>query len=453
MTSPKRYNGPTIDNGKTTSTLGQDTKFVVEIDKMQANIFFDGTLNNYYNVKKADQATRDKYGGADTSYANALSNIARMWEPMGKELDDPDIGVYVQGMGTTKFKGDSLEGKALGTGETGIKQRAQAAFAPLIEKVERKRGEFGLPLILELNVFGFSRGAATARHFVHLLRNKEEQAKHFKRLWSKVIVKVNFVGLFDTVSSEGVVYGNDVEGLGLAFPNYAAVRVFHLRALDEYRDNFACTTIDSACQALSMYGNQRVTMGFELGIPGAHADVGGSYTTDYGKPTLERRRLVQGSDGYITQWGPTKVLNPPVHGPRDFAYRQGWYTGHPRETADNSGLHSRQVTGDYYKVALSLMVDMAEQYTTTRYAEKVDIVAKESTVVQVQQRLRRYLNAHAFAQRQPTQRQWALNTELGESVAKAFRHRYLHMSFNEDATGMAPRYTTTTTLERMNVPG
>jgi uncharacterized protein (DUF2235 family) len=43
--------------------------------------------------------------------------------------------------------------------------------------------------MLELNVFGFSRGAATARHFVRLLRDKDELAKHFDKDWSGVLTQ------------------------------------------------------------------------------------------------------------------------------------------------------------------------------------------------------------------------------------------------------------------------
>ncbi len=143
-------------NNEAVASPGDDSQHVVEVDIVQANVFFDGTLNNYFNVKEADQSTKNQYGGEDTSYANDLSNVARMWQPMYLERDSPDLGVYIEGMGTTKFKADSLRGYAFGTGETGIVARAQAATEPLKELVTEKRGKQGLPAILEINVFGFS---------------------------------------------------------------------------------------------------------------------------------------------------------------------------------------------------------------------------------------------------------------------------------------------------------
>lgn len=80
-------------NNETVTIPGDDTQHVVEVDKVEASIFFDGTLNNYYNVKEADDATRQQFGGDDTSYANGLSNVARMWEPIGKEAHPSGPGV------------------------------------------------------------------------------------------------------------------------------------------------------------------------------------------------------------------------------------------------------------------------------------------------------------------------------------------------------------------------
>ena len=187
-------------NYQTVTTPGDDTEHIVTVDKVQANVYFDGTLNNYYNVEQANDAIRRQYGGGETSYDNGLSNVARMWKAIGKEGDGPDIGVYIEGMGTTKFEKDDVTGFALGEGKTGIRARAQSAFAPLLAKVAKSRGDAGPPALLELNVFGFSRGAATARHFVHLLRNADEINKHFVDEWRFVHVLVNFCLLYTSPS-------------------------------------------------------------------------------------------------------------------------------------------------------------------------------------------------------------------------------------------------------------
>ena len=60
-------------NNQTVTTPGDDTQHIVTVDKVQANVYFDGTLNNYYNVEQANDAIRQQYGGGETSYDNGLS--------------------------------------------------------------------------------------------------------------------------------------------------------------------------------------------------------------------------------------------------------------------------------------------------------------------------------------------------------------------------------------------
>ena len=450
MATPSHTQG--LYQHSTTTTPGNNTQHGVEADKIQANLFFDGTLNNYFNVTTQDEDVRQKHGGDDTSYENALSNVARMWQPMHKDPDGPDIGVYIEGMGTTRDQGDSTRGYAFGTGKTGIESRAQQAFEPLKNIVSDKRGDLGPPAILELNIYGFSRGAATARHFASLLRNKDEIARHFTNKWSRVEVQVNFVGLFDTVSSEGApwAYGNDVDDLGLRFVDDAAQRVFHLTALDEYRMNFALTTIASACQAKALVDGARVPMGFELGIPGAHSDVGGGYHTGSAKvEPAEVRNLAP------TRQVPSQGGSQTVRGPQAFVYAQGWYgpkdlkasTWHPHR-------HQRQVQGDYFKVGLSIMVDMAEKYTVLAYSDRFKALmqAQSPAVQEIQTALRSYAQEKAFAPGGARQLNWSLEENKGPEKAKAFRHAYLHLSLSE-RTGMAPRYKNDTELERQHVAG
>ena len=430
-------------NNQTVTTLGEDTQHIVTVDKVQANVYFDGTLNNYYNVEQASDAIRRQYGGGETSYDNGLSNVARMWKTIGKEKDGPDIGVYIEGMGTTKFEKDDITGFALGEGRTGIRARAQSAFAPLLEKVKKSRKENGPPALLELNVFGFSRGAATARHFVHLLRNADEINKHFVDEWRFVHVLVNFVGLFDTVSSEGTYYGNDVNDLGLRFTPDAAKHVFHLVALDEYRANFSDTTITSACQAHVIIGNDYFPMGFELGIPGAHSDVGGGYVCDIGRPEREQRHLAPSQSNE----------HGDRNGPQAFAYQQGWYLPSDQQTTPlHPYSHQRMITGDYYRVALSLMVDMAEKHTVTIYQDKLDVTAQTPEIAKIQTALRAQVQENAFIPGKPTRMNWELDAQLGTEAAKAFRHAYLHLSAS-DKFGMEPRYQNATTWKRHHEAG
>lgn len=367
---------------------------------------------------------------------------------MGKERDGPDLGIYIEGMGSTKFQSDDLMGYAFGTGKTGIRERAQSVFEPLKNLVMKKRGDDGLPAVMEINVFGFSRGAATARHFVHRLRDSTDRAEQFSKSWSGVIIQVNFVGLFDTVSSEGMYYKNDVQDLGLHFEDDAARRVFHLVALDEYRENFSDTTIASACEAKTTVQGARVGMGFEMGVPGAHSDVGGGYTCEVGKPVVEERILP-----------PTEIINKGYGqtvtslGPQAFVYAQGCYQASDCIKRDWPWRHEREVTGDYYKLSLSLMTDMAEKHTTAQYAAKVDVVSQVPRIAAMQSTLRALLKEQAFVHGKPFRLNWELNKELGDEEAKDFRRNYLHLSINLKKAGMGPRYKDSNTLERHHEPG
>ena len=433
------------------TTPGEDTQHVVEVDKVQVNLFFDGTFNNYYNVTTEDAGIRRQYGGEHTSYDNGMSNVARMWSALHKDRDSPDLGIYIDGMGTTRLHADSLRGAALGTGDTGVRARAQQALESLISAIKRKRRNGNPPAVLELNLFGFSRGAATARHFASLLRQREEIAKHFLDEWGHVLVQVNFVGLFDTVSAEGAVHRSDVEQLGLRFVDDSARRVFQLVALDEYRVHFALTTIDSACRAKTTVDGIRQPMGFELGIPGSHSDVGGGYkagtAADEPPETMELPPTRQTVDGDGS--GQT------ARGPQSFVYAQGWYAPEDLKAGVlHPYRHQRQVGGDYYKVGLSLMVDVAERCTTTMFPTslKADMQARTPDIAEVQAQLRELARQQVFAAAGGTRASRTLEELLGREKARAFRRAYLHVSLRADYANQ-PRYKNDTELERQHVPG
>ena len=76
---------------------------------------------------------------------------------------------------------------------------------------------------------------------------------------------MNFVGLYDTVSTYGLFADNDVADLSLHAVN-KAYQTIHLSADDEYRKNFALTNINSAG-----------FKGISLSLPGVHCDIGGAY--------------------------------------------------------------------------------------------------------------------------------------------------------------------------------
>lgn len=410
----------------TTTTPGDDTQHVVEVDKVQVNVFFDGTLNNAFNIKAPDDV-KGQVGGDGTSYANGQSNVARMWEALDLDPDTPDFSFYVEGMGTTKYQKDSFGGYVAGRGETGIEDRVDAAFEPLVAMLGKKRGQKGPPAILEMNAFGFSRGAAAARLFVHRVQQESRDHKFFVDKWRNVILQVNFVGLFDTVSSHGYLsYSSDVQDLHLQINASKVNRVFHVVALDEYRARFSCTNVRSTVQ------NGK---GYEIGIPGAHSDVGGGYTSDLA-PEPEQREISE------TRIKRDVESEQAYRGTKAFVYDRGWYgPNNIPAGARHSDLHERKVVGDYYKVGLSLMVDAAGKYTSAKYPPSLTAPSSVPAIEAVRSQLRTVAQAELTPN-------WVLDEHLGVEAARSFRNQFLHMSFVERTVAHAPRFKNDTELER-----
>ena len=287
--------------GKTNGKTGSQRE--VYVDSFTINVFFDGTKNNLYNIehrKKNPQMYKGKETeGAYESYFNDHSNVSYLYQAREQKAN---IGwAYIEGIGTgaddinglerrnryLKMKGkpllertyykDSTMGFAYGTGPTGITRRVQQSFEKIQTMVSSDLGD-RIPTILVLNVFGFSRGAAAARHFVHKVKTQPRSFIGWNLTRERIIV--NFVGLFDTVSSYSAVgsvnpeftgaFDDDVKDLHLNFERGYASKVFHLTAADEYRLYFSLTNINSAI---------RHGFGMEVAISGAHADVGGSYAS------------------------------------------------------------------------------------------------------------------------------------------------------------------------------
>ena len=295
--SNNKLQGKATTNGET----GSQKK--VYVDTFTINVFFDGTKNNLYNIEHRKKNPQ-MYKGKETassyeSYFNDHSNVSYLYQAR-KQVTN--VGwAYIEGIGTgtddinglerrnryLKMKGkpllertyytDSIMGFAYGSGPTGITSRVRQSFEKIQTMVSDDLGD-RIPTILVLNVFGFSRGAAAARHFVHTVKTQPRSFIGWNLTRERIIV--NFVGLFDTVSSYSAVgsvspertraFDDDVKDLHLNFERGYASKVFHLTAADEYRLYFSLTNINSAI---------RHGFGMEVAISGAHADVGGSYAS------------------------------------------------------------------------------------------------------------------------------------------------------------------------------
>ena len=309
---------------------------------IRAAVFFDGTLNNRTNTNKRIsqpgilKVTPD---GEGSSYGNYYSNVAILeYMNLKKDKFKHEVSVYIEGIGTTDFSEekkkagvpdaengtDDTPGKSFGTGDTGIPAKVTKGINKLKKEVSgayKDQEQYIKKLIID--VFGFSRGAAAARHFVS--RRNALRGPWKNQRGRPLELVINFVGLFETVSSfdDGTMVGNiaqdltegafldDVKELGLALHGIPK-RVVHLTAADEIRSNFSLTTITTSLRA---------GVGFELSLPGVHSDVGGGYV-EPGQGALnkevrrirdeeEKRRLIaegwytDGTNGTKNQFVPT----------------------------------------------------------------------------------------------------------------------------------------------------
>ncbi|MBJ2158578.1 T6SS phospholipase effector Tle1-like catalytic domain-containing protein [Variovorax sp. IB41] len=128
--------------------------------------------------------------------------------------------------------------------------------------------------LITVNVFGFSRGAAEARTFVNWLYELCEQ-KDGGYLFAGIPIRVQFLGLFDTVASVGAAgLYTFIEGRAGWANNSMQInpgveQCVHMVASTEVR---ACFPLDSARVGSSYPANV-----VEYVYPGSHSDVGGGY--------------------------------------------------------------------------------------------------------------------------------------------------------------------------------
>ncbi|QDC09297.1 DUF2235 domain-containing protein [Oceanicola sp. D3] len=250
--------------------------------KLEIGIFFDGTFNDALDPSRAHTNVfrlQKVYKGApDTEYSDCGAPGTRF------------LNLYVQGVGPggDRFASRPQAG-ATGFGPAGILARMAYATEQLRGFVDQNGG-FAAIDNLTVDIFGFSRGATTARIYANALA-----AAGIEKL------RIRFMGIFDTVASLGLP-GNSDERFAadevqdalcrLTFvimptcvlvpdsgPTFdlnirasSAETVFHITAQDEYRAFFPLS------RALPGHAT-------EVSCPGCHGDIGGS--TAHDAPTEE----------------------------------------------------------------------------------------------------------------------------------------------------------------------
>ncbi len=297
---------------------------------LRIGVFFDGTGNNLANAAVTEQCRDDdlqqlgertlqevidycqRHGFSDSnddgyfteapdgSYGNAPSNVARLFDlyqddatrSLRKDESTASLKAYLEGIGTSSGEADSLYGQITGQGDTGILARVEQSPTEISEQLRqllRNNPELQIDGI-EFDIFGFSRGAAAARHFANELLKPQGGvlAQAFTSGspglsdsfdWA-IHTCINFIGLFDTVAAVIDPLKGDYDpanhlnpGINLYLPPGCARKVLQLTARDEKRWNFALNRVAPDHQ--------------EICLPGAHSDIGGGY-----RPLMLERLLL-----------------------------------------------------------------------------------------------------------------------------------------------------------------
>ena len=294
-----------MQKNETTATFNEEVEKEDELTKpklrIRFSLFFDGTLNNRSNINEREQfevgtttvTYKSEGDGGNNSYDNGRTNVAIMEPHIEKEQEGYHytFKIYIEGQGTFNTgdekergrldgkKGDSTLGYAGGSGESGVFKRAKKGYKKALLDLNtflaaKDPAEYDIEKI-DIDVFGFSRGAATARCSISVMLEDEEKplkdhmtGKRYKLL-SEDAIEVKFAGIYDTVVSvNGSQYSywsdNKLNQRAVAL----AKKSLHLAAAEEHRQDFPLHTIKSAKDA---------ERGKEYFLPGVHSDVGGSY--------------------------------------------------------------------------------------------------------------------------------------------------------------------------------
>ncbi|QMM51114.1 type VI secretion system tube protein Hcp [Enterobacter sp. RHB15-C17] len=305
-------------------------------------VFFDGTGNNAVNTQNMLAACTAAHfelsdpdaeiilartaeekmgisGTSATSYIGGYTNIH--WLNTLYKTDIPiDTGqvqaaIYVEGIGTEAGKPDSMLGLTLGVADTGVIAKTDLAvkqIAGAIEETLRKLRQTisggGMTVTsCQFDIFGFSRGAAAARHFANRIQGKDRVIANAIRYGMGEVNyvgapagKTRFIGIFDTVAAIGTPQNGlnphtaNTGEVNIMLRPGVAEKVFHITAQNECRFNFALNSVQPAWP--------------ELALPGAHSDIGGGYL-----PVVRENIFLTRPEGE------TVPLNTPPHKSR--AYR------------------------------------------------------------------------------------------------------------------------------------
>lgn len=276
---------------------------------LTVGVFFDGTGNNRVNANDLRRAyahcanlvgearekacaefeKRSETGLGNLSWQGGPTNISRLfdlyqrYDQLKNNETEAQVKAYVCGIGTADGESDSLLGMALGSSLIkqfeGVVTKTDEALdkisTELAQFIKLNREQVAIAKV-QFDVFGFSRGAAAARHFANRVMNQDDaiaaaisKGLELTGYHGKAAGEVRFLGLFDTVAAIGSLLnfyglnGRSNPGVNLELRPSVAQKVFQISAMHECRYNFSLNSISR--------------MWPELALPGVHSDIGGGY--------------------------------------------------------------------------------------------------------------------------------------------------------------------------------
>ncbi|MFC4257970.1 phospholipase effector Tle1 domain-containing protein [Marinobacter lacisalsi] len=381
--------------------------------RVEAGVFFDGTGNNRGNIQSFQDKIDECLAAYETeklsedecnlivsqhsgeSYLGAETNVSKLEYLYLNETKSEgnqtthSLSVYLPGVGTKTGDRDSGIGLGTGLGGQGLFAKTELGAERLTESL----GELGEEKIdeLVLDVFGFSRGAATARHFVNevIAGGKETRvliddafpvsrkvivrpdgvlgkAFHDAGLPWPETVTIRFLGIFDTVAAIADVTSFDFspanesnDPANIHISADAVQHVAHLTSEHERRKNFALNSLRGDSGNLPSHFGEWV-------LPGVHSDLGGGYrdrwledvivrppVMAFGPHAPERREIEQQlaaveQEGWVGEYnleGKFEIRSAPVPGNMGKQRLSLWLT--------------REVRGEYSRIPLHVMRELA----------------------------------------------------------------------------------------------
>lgn len=290
--------------------------------KLKIGIFFDGTGFNAYNSlnnnanrlqakseascyrNSAESNKQSQFSeqinlychipnnyflSKSSSHLYGISNIWHLYNLYlkGEIKDGYQLAIYVNGCGTTDGAEDDLFTMATGwsfplaANPCGVIDKTDLAIKLIDEELKLFADNCSFIFDkIEFELFGFSRGSASTRHFANRIDKKDYMMiklihKHFNKttytsIDSQPCGKISFIGLFDCVAAILDLTDLDVNsaktgGVNIKLKKNIADHILHITAAHEIRYNYSL--------------NRTLPSNFaELELPGSHGDIGGGST-------------------------------------------------------------------------------------------------------------------------------------------------------------------------------